>query len=180
MGAGLGGGSSDGAATLSLLNRKYSLSLTDEQLSGYALKLGSDCPFFIYNRPAFGEQRGEQLTPVSVDLSGYSFLIVNPALHISTAQAFSRIKPSPAPVSLPKALSAPVHEWRDTITNDFEASAFFYYPQLEDIKTWLYATGAIYASMTGSGSCFYGIYAKNKLPDATLTEKISWEFVRVL
>jgi 4-diphosphocytidyl-2-C-methyl-D-erythritol kinase len=180
MGAGLGGGSSDGASTLLLLNQKYNLGIPQEQLAVYALKLGSDCPFFIYNKPALGEQRGEKLTPLDVDLSEYSFLIVNPALHISTAQAFTLIQPAPAPISLVKAVAAPIDEWRNTVTNDFEAPAFAYFPELKHIKSWLYKTGALYASMTGSGSCFYGIFPKNKLPDQEQTADTRWDLVRVL
>ncbi|MHA4844373.1 4-(cytidine 5'-diphospho)-2-C-methyl-D-erythritol kinase [Flavitalea antarctica] len=164
MGAGLGGGSSDGAFTLLLLNEKFGLNLRPEVLAGYALKLGSDCPFFIYNRPAFATGRGELMKPLERDLSAYSFLLVNPDIHISTAQAFSRVAPVPAPVNLAEAIMLPVENWRELVRNDFEEPAFFYYPALKDLKKWLYDSGALYASMTGSGSCFYGIFPKNQLP----------------
>jgi 4-diphosphocytidyl-2-C-methyl-D-erythritol kinase len=180
MGAGLGGGSSDGAATLVLLNQKYNLGISETQLSAYALQLGSDCPFFIYNKPAFGQQRGEMLTPLHIDLSNYSFLIVNPGVYISTAQAFSRIKPAAAQAQLQHTITAPVEEWRNTVTNDFELPAFFYYPELTAIKEWLYETGALYASMTGSGSCFFGIFPKNQLPGDDFTVNNSWQLHRVL
>jgi len=164
MGAGLGGGSADGAFTLLLLNEKFGLKLTNEKLASYSLSLGSDCPFFIYNQPAFASGRGEIMKPLNRDLSLYSFLIVNPGIHIGTAQAFSRIVPTPAPVNLAESIMLPVESWKDLIKNDFEEPAFFYYPVLKKIKTWLYDAGALYASMTGSGSCFYGIFPKNKLP----------------
>lgn len=166
MGAGLGGGSSDGSATLKLLNEKYQLGLSVSKLADYALQLGSDCPFFIYNNPMFATGRGEIFEPVALNLETYSFVIVNPGLHISTAQAFSRIKPAPAPVQLPLQVSQPVAEWKNSVRNDFEDPAFFYHPQLRAVKDWLYKAGAVYASMTGSGSCFYGIFDRYLTPDA--------------
>ena len=103
----------------------------------------------------------------------YSFLIVNPRIHIGTAQAFARIVPSPAPVNLADSIMLPVEGWKELIKNDFEEPAFFYYPALKQIKTWLYDAGALYASMTGSGSCFYGIFPKNQLPQ--LDPKTDWD-----
>jgi 4-diphosphocytidyl-2-C-methyl-D-erythritol kinase len=173
MGAGLGGGSADGAFMLMALNEKFGLELTNEKLAAYALSLGSDCPFFIHNQPAFASGRGEVLKPLKRDLSMYSFLIVNPRIHIGTAQAFSRIVPTPAPVNLADCIMLPVENWKDLVKNDFEEPAFFYYPALKQIKTWLYDAGALYASMTGSGSCFYGIFPKNKLPQ--LDSKTDWD-----
>jgi 4-diphosphocytidyl-2-C-methyl-D-erythritol kinase len=173
MGAGLGGGSSDGAYTLRALNEKFGLKLSDEKLASYALSLGSDCPFFIFNQPAFASGRGEIMKPVNRDLSMYSFLIVNPRIHINTAQAFSRIVPAPAAADLSESIMLPVETWKDLVKNDFEEPAFFYYPALKQIKTWLYEAGALYASMTGSGSCFYGIFPKNKLPEPD--SKADWD-----
>jgi 4-diphosphocytidyl-2-C-methyl-D-erythritol kinase len=178
MGAGLGGGSADGAFTLVQLNEKFELNLSNEQIASYALKLGSDCPFFIYNQPAFASGRGEIMKPVNRDLSMYSFLIVNPHIHIGTAQAFSRIVPAPAPVDLSESVLLPPESWKGLIKNDFEEPAFFYYPALREIKTWLYDSGALYASMTGSGSCFYGIFPKNKLPAAD--PGLGWDVHRVI
>lgn len=164
MGAGLGGGSADGAFTLLLLNKKFELGLSDDALAALALELGSDCPFFIYNKPVFATARGENVEQVSLSLSDYSFLIVSPGLHISTAQAFSLIKPAPAPVDLRKAIKEPVESWKSAISNDFEAGAVALYPELAILKSWLYQHGALYVSMSGSGSSFYGIFPKNELP----------------
>jgi 4-diphosphocytidyl-2-C-methyl-D-erythritol kinase len=164
MGAGLGGGSSDGAFTLMLLNKHYALGLSDQELAAFAIRLGSDCPFFIYNKPVFATGRGEILEPLKLDLSDYSFLIVNPGLHISTAGAFSKIKPGPAKINLRSVVSKPINNWKANITNDFEQAAISCYPELATLKSWLYNNGAIYASMTGSGSAFYGIFPKNQLP----------------
>ncbi|RYY16334.1 MAG: 4-(cytidine 5'-diphospho)-2-C-methyl-D-erythritol kinase, partial [Chitinophagaceae bacterium] len=132
-----------------------------------------DCPFFIYNQPAFASGRGEMLQPVGLDLNAYSFLIVNPGIHISTAQAFSRITPNAAPVNLAEQVSSPIENWKELVRNDFEDPAFYYHPDLREIKSWLYEAGALYASMTGSGSCFYGIFPKNKLPVANL--RTDWD-----
>ena len=164
MGAGLGGGSSDGSFTLRLLNDKYHLELSQEQLIAYALQLGSDCPFFIINKPCIASGRGEQLTPIELDLSGYSFLLVNPGIHINTGWAFSQITPAPSK-SVEAIIGQPIANWRDQLQNDFEIPVCKHHPQLAGIKDKLYDAGALYASMSGSGSCFYGIFPKGQLPE---------------
>lgn len=162
MGAGMGGGSSDGAFMLSLLNDYFSLNLSSEQLIQYALDLGSDCPFFIINKPAFAKGRGELLQPISLDLSTYSFQIICPEIHVSTAQAFADITPAKAAFDLNKIATLPIEEWQHYIFNDFEKTVFKAHPILADIKQQLYADGAIYASMSGTGAALYGIFPKNK------------------
>lgn len=164
MGAGLGGGSADGAFMLTMLNNKFNLGLGKEQLLHYALQLGSDCPFFIHNKPCLATGRGETLSPVVLDLNGYSFLLVHPGIHVNTAWAFSQIKPAENPTSPDLIVQQPVEKWKDQLINDFESPVMGHYPELQEIKDKLYATGAVYASMTGSGSCFYGIYHKDQLP----------------
>lgn len=164
-GAGLGGGSSDGAFTLLLLNQKFRLKLSTEQLIQYALQLGSDCPFFIINQPCYATGRGEQITPLSLDLSAYSFLIVYPGIHISTAWAFSQLVPAFPSMEVTGIVQQPVEIWKDKLINDFELPVFRAHPPIEEIKKILYANGALYASLTGSGSAVYGIFSKNKLPD---------------
>lgn len=161
-GAGLGGGSSDGAATLLLLNKKFNLSLNDEQLMNYALQLGSDCPFFIRNQPSLARGRGEILTSITLDLSQYKLLLINPRIHISTAWAFSRIQPFVERESLEEIIRLPVPEWRHKLSNDFEPTVFQAYPEIGQIKSELYEAGALYASMSGTGSTVYGIFEKNK------------------
>ncbi len=162
MGAGMGGGSADGAFMLQLINDYSKLGLTKTQLAEYALRLGSDCPFFIYNTPQFARGRGEQMQDVAIDLSGYSIQLICPRVHISTAKAFSMITPKAAPFDLRKLPGLPVSEWRGVISNDFETPIFEQNPVLADIKQQLYDGGAIYAAMSGSGSTVFGIFEKEK------------------
>ena len=160
IGGGLGGGSSDGAFMLQLLNSQFQLGLTPAQLMAYAAKLGSDCPFFLLNKPSLANGRGEQLEPLALDLSSYSFLIVHPGIHISTAQAFSLCTPSAAGPSLKDYIAGPVTTWAHSLVNDFEGPVFQEYPLLRTIKQQLYDRSAVYASMTGSGSSLFGIFEK--------------------
>lgn len=167
-GAGLGGGSSDAAKMLQLVNKFFSLDISDEKLAVYALELGSDCPFFLQNKPCFARGRGEILEPVPLDLSEFSFLLIHPEIHINTSHAFSEIRPVTPVHDLKKSILRPITEWKDTVRNDFEISAFEAHPTLRQIKEKLYAAGAFYASMTGSGSTLYGIFPKNQLPELKL------------
>lgn len=164
MGAGLGGGSSDAAFTLRLINEKFKLGITTEKLLQYALQLGSDCPFFIINQPCIATGRGEILKSVTVDLSAYSFLLVYPEIHINTGWAFSQITPALPATSLEHIIQQPVATWKEALINDFEAPVCALHPALQTIKTTLYEAGAQYASITGSGSSFYGIFPKGKAP----------------
>ncbi len=161
MGAGLGGGSADGAFMLRLINDHCKLNLTNDELAALALQLGSDCPFFIYNTPRFAAGRGEQMTEVPLDLSAYSIQIVRPHLHISTADAFAMIKPAAAAYDLRQLSRLPIGEWRANIGNDFEQPVFGKYHELAEIKQQLYDQGAVYASMSGSGSALFGIFNKD-------------------
>lgn len=165
VGAGLGGGSADGAFTLIGLNRLFNLNLSQEILASYASQLGSDCPFFIYNRPMFGRGRGEILEPLREDfLSNYRIELVCPDIFISTAEAYrgvvTRDEQCNNSAKLEELLSCPIEEWRGTVVNDFEKHLFIKYPKLAEIKQDLYERGAIYASMSGSGSAIFGIFAK--------------------
>jgi 4-diphosphocytidyl-2-C-methyl-D-erythritol kinase len=164
MGAGLGGGSADGAFTLQLLNEKFQLNISREKLLDYSLQLGSDCPFFIVNKPCYATGRGELLQAVQLDLSPYSFLVVHPGVHINTGWAFSQLTPAPSSQSLTDIIQQPVTNWRSVLKNDFEAPVCKQHPDLQAIPKKLYEAGALYASMTGSGSCFYGIFPKEQLP----------------
>lgn len=172
MGAGLGGGSADGAFTLLLLNQKFHLKLLTSQLLDYALRLGSDCPFFIINHPCFAEGRGEILQPVPLDLSGYSLVLIHPGIHVSTAQAFAGITPQRPVSDLQELITRPIESWKETVVNDFEKTVFRQHPLLAEIKEKLYETGALYASMSGSGSSLYGIYPKENLPAKKLYPKL--------
>ena len=165
MGAGLGGGSADGAFMLSLLNNQFDLGLNMQQLASLALQLGSDCPFFIHNKPQFATGRGEQLSDIPIDLSGYSIQLVCPYVYVSTAKAFSLLTPKPAAYDLRQLNRLPIEEWKTHISNDFEIAVFQQHPELGTIQEQLYEQGALYASMSGSGSAIYGIFPKKQKAD---------------
>jgi 4-diphosphocytidyl-2-C-methyl-D-erythritol kinase len=160
MGAGLGGGSADGAFMLAMLNKQFQLHLSEEKLMLYALQLGSDCPFFIINQPCFATGRGENLTRVELDLSPYKIVLINPGLHVSTKDAFARLTPATPIQSIRKIIQQPIVTWKNELVNDFEKTVFELYPAVETIKERLYEKGAVYASMTGSGSTVFGIFDK--------------------
>jgi 4-diphosphocytidyl-2-C-methyl-D-erythritol kinase len=163
IGAGLGGGSADAAFTLELLNNKYQLGISTEQLIDYAARLGSDCPFFIRNTACYATGRGEIMEPLELDLSAYSMLLVYPGIHVNTGWAFSQITPREPALALKQSILQPVTEWNKLIHNDFEAPVFSAYPVLRQIKGKLYEGGALYAGMSGSGSAMLGIFPKNKI-----------------
>lgn len=160
-GAGLGGGSSDGAFTLTLLNKKFNLGLTEEQLIRYALQLGSDCPFFIKNKSCYATGRGEKLEEIELNLSRYKIVLIYPGIHINTGKAFSKITPSEQRTSIKEIIKKPVKEWKEVLKNDFEETVFAEYPEIKMIKEKIYQQGAVYASMSGSGSTVYGLIEKN-------------------
>ncbi len=162
-GAGLGGGSSDASFTLRMLNSMFGLKLDNEILRSLAVQLGMDCSFFIENLPVLSTGRGEFLKPVSVNLDGYSLVIVKPQIHVSTAAAFLGIKPVFREKSIDELTSLPLPEWKKALYNDFEKSVFNLYPEIEDIRNILYRHGAMYASMSGSGSAVYALYTE--IPD---------------
>ncbi len=165
LGAGLGGGSADAAFTLKLLNHLGNLQLSDEKLHTYALQLGSDCPFFILNKPCFATGRGEALTEYLIDLSLYKIIIVNPGIHVDTGKAFSCIQPAIPAQSIKEIIQLPLTAWKDHLTNDFEKVVFDMHTEIGAIKKKLYELGAIYASMSGSGSTVYGIFEKDLMFD---------------
>lgn len=159
VGAGLGGGSSDAAFALRMLNELCELGLSDMQLADYAARLGSDCAFFIYNRPMRGQGRGEILTPYELDLSSYDIQVITPAgISVSTKDAYGGIKPHMPELPLTDVLAKPIEEWDGLLVNDFEETVFAKYPELAAIKRSLYDCGAKYASMSGSGSALFGIF----------------------
>jgi 4-diphosphocytidyl-2-C-methyl-D-erythritol kinase len=160
MGAGLGGGSADGAFALRLINEKFQLNVSDQQLIHYAAQLGSDCPFFIVNKPCFATGRGELLEPINLDLSDYQFVLVNPNIHLSTKWAFEQLTPAKPQADLRSIVQQPIETWKNYLHNDFEAPIAKHYPEIQSIKDTLYSNGAIYASMTGSGSTVFGIFSK--------------------
>ena len=162
IGAGLGGGSADAAFFIGLLNDKFELGLSWGEMHNYARQLGSDCSFFISNKPVFAEQKGDVYESIKLDLSTYFIAIVSPSIHVSSAKAYSGVIPK-APVRILEndILTLPIEQWKDFIHNAFEDGIFSQFPEIKNIKEKLYSSGAIYASMSGSGSSVYGIF-KNK------------------
>lgn len=156
--AGLGGGSADASFTLLMLNELVGEPYNEEELLKMALQLGADCPFFILNRPCIANGVGERLTPIDLDLSGMWALILKPDEGISTREAFANITPGVPNISVEEVIRRPITEWKELLVNDFETSMFAIHTDLRAIKEYLYSTGALYASMSGSGSAFYGLY----------------------
>jgi 4-diphosphocytidyl-2-C-methyl-D-erythritol kinase len=162
IGAGLGGGSADGAFTVKLLNEMFELNLSPAQMQDYARRLGSDCAFFIENTPVFCYDRGDRFRDISLRLSKYFITLVNPQLHVGTAEAYAGITPHIPEVRLEEILKLPIEQWKQHLSNDFEKSIFARYPAVKAIKETLYAQGALYASMSGSGSTVYGIFESER------------------
>jgi 4-diphosphocytidyl-2-C-methyl-D-erythritol kinase len=158
-GAGLGGGSSDAAATLVLLNNLFNLHLDNETLKIHAAKLGSDCSFFIEGTPAFASEKGENLVPCTCpELDGKHIAVVNPNIHINTAEAYAHCKPSVPETDLREIVQKPISSWKNLLVNDFEKTIFPKYPRLLQLKEMLYQKGALYAALSGSGSALFGIF----------------------
>jgi 4-diphosphocytidyl-2-C-methyl-D-erythritol kinase len=164
-GAGLGGGSSDAAHALVMLNRMFDLQIADDDLAAMAATLGADCAFFIYNRPMMATGIGDVLSPVDVDIHGKTLLLVKPPVGVDTRTAYSRVVPAPATVNLSQVVAQPVETWDGLLVNDFEPSVFAALPQLWLIKAQLLDAGAQYAAMSGSGSTIFGIFDNDKLAE---------------
>jgi len=160
-GAGLGGGSSDAAHSLVMLNDLFNLDISPAELEKLAAELGSDCAFFIRNKPALASGRGELLEDIDLDLSGYEIKVIKPDIHISTPEAYGMVKPMDVRPSLREIIQKPVHEWKEVMVNDFEKPLFEKYPEIREHKEALYAQGPVYASMSGSGSAVYGLFTRH-------------------
>lgn len=165
--AGMGGGSSDCAQMLVLLNRQFGLNLSEQQLIGYAARLGADCPFFISGQPAYAEGIGERLQPIDLNLSGYRLAVVRPDIPVSTKEAFSLIKPRKPRKNCREIINQPITTWRNELVNDFEESVFALHPEIGAVKEQLYEMGAVYAAMSGSGSSVFAIFPSS-FDDASL------------
>jgi len=162
MGAGLGGGSADAAFVLKYLVSQYASDWNNEQVAELAAQLGADCAFFVHNKPMLATGKGEILSPISIDLSGWNIVVVHPGIHVSTPLAYSWVKPTAMKFDLAKQLATTTPEqWRDSVGNDFENGLFSHHPEIASIKTQLYNMGAAYASMSGSGSAVFGLF-RNK------------------
>ena len=159
--AGMGGGSSDCAVMISLLNDLFGLGLNNQQMIDYAARLGADCPFFVLNRPVYAEGIGERMQPIHLDLSSWVLAIVRPNIPVSTKEAFSYIHPKRPAKNCREIVAQPVETWRDELTNDFETSVFQIHPEIGQIKDDLYQMGAVYAAMSGSGSALFGLFRKS-------------------
>ena len=164
VGAGLGGGSADAAFTLLLLNKKFGLKISTEQLLQYALLLGSDCPFFIKNKPSFASGRGEQLKELQLDLSNYKIVLVNPGIPVHTGWAFQQVTPRLPAGNLKEIIQQPVEQWKHSLINDFEKPIVAHHPAIGTCIAELYRNGALYAAMSGSGATVYGIFPKQAQP----------------
>ncbi len=164
IGAGMGGGSADAAFAATMLNRLFSLDLSSEKLEQIVAQVGSDCPFFIRNEAAFVTGRGEILEPYELNLSGFWIMLVNPNIHVGTKEAYAGIRPTPSSIDLREVLAEHPAKWMDRVTNDFEGSVFPHHAVLPQLKAELYARGALYAAMTGSGSTIFGIFETEPAP----------------
>ncbi|MGJ1267030.1 4-(cytidine 5'-diphospho)-2-C-methyl-D-erythritol kinase [Sphingobacterium spiritivorum] len=158
IGAGLGGGSADAAFFLKSVNDSFGLELTTAQLCAYAARLGADCPFFIENKPVYAYDIGTSFEPVELDLSSYYIVMIKPDIHISTAEAYANVSPQVSDINLKEAVRLQVQEWKFLIGNDFEDGLFERYPLIKSLKEACYESGALYASMSGSGSAVYAIF----------------------
>ncbi|MBM3440541.1 MAG: 4-(cytidine 5'-diphospho)-2-C-methyl-D-erythritol kinase [Bacteroidetes bacterium] len=168
MGAGLGGGSSDGAFALQLINDTFQLNIPAAQLAAYALQLGSDCPFFLHRQPCYATGRGEILEPIELSLTDWNLVLVNPGIYVHTGKAFAMLQRSKEPILNTPDLRSIVQEhpanWKGKLINDFEAPVCVLHPEIAAIRDQLYTAGAVYASMTGSGSTVFGIFNKDAQP----------------
>lgn len=158
MGAGLGGGSSDGAFALKMLNELFELRLENNQLCEYASQLGSDCPFFIGNSPAIVTGTGTELRTINLDLSTYRIELQYAGVHVSTSEAYGLVIPRENQISLEEIIGLPVEEWQEVLKNDFEEAILSRYTKIQQAKDELIQKGAIYAAMTGTGSCVFGLF----------------------
>lgn len=174
-GAGLGGGSSDAAFSIKTLNERFSLGLTTEQMENYCTQLGADCPFFIKNQPVFATGIGNIFHPINLQLKSKHMVLVKPDIFVSTKDAYAKVPVQHPKHQLPELLAQPIETWKDTVVNDFELSVFPKYPEIAAIKDKMYDLGAIYASMSGSGSSVFGIF---DAPVENVDEHFSGMFCR--
>ena len=173
IGAGLGGGSADAAFMICLINEKFNLGIPDESMQDYARRLGADCAFFIQNQPVVAYEKGDQFLNIQLDLSNYYLVLVMPEVHVSTADAYKRVVPNNFANPLEDVIQLPIKEWRNHIVNDFEKSVFQKFPVIKELKNYMYKSGALYSSMSGSGASVYGIFEKNiRLPELEQNNRV--------
>ena len=178
IGAGLGGGSSDGASALSMLNDLFQLQLSTTQLIQYAAQLGSDCPFFILNEASHATGRGEIMQPMPINLSNFTMALIHPNIPISTGWAFQQITPAIKEKTIASIIQQPITTWKNELINDFEKPVFEAHPSLALIKHNLYEQGAIYASLSGSGSSLFGLFPKGTtLQSSSAFDKLKMDLI---
>ena len=170
FGAGLGGGSSDASFMLKVLNEMFELKLTPGKLQKLAAQLGADCPVFIKNKPVFASGIGDVFKPIKFSLKGYFLLLVKPDIHVATPEAYSLVVPKQPEFSLADLIQRPIQEWKGQVVNDFETSVFSKYPKIKNLKDEMYEMGALYASMSGSGSSVYGLFESTPEVDNTFDD----------
>ncbi len=175
IGAGLGGGSSDAAFFLKAINNLFELNLSFGELHHYARELGSDCSFFISNQPTFAEGKGDEMEHVKVNISGKHLVVIKPPIHISTKEAYARVQPQKPIVSLEEIILQPISSWKYTVVNQFEDSVFPQFPEVQNIKEKLYAHGAEYAAMSGSGSAVFGLFSSPTNFKKEFKNSLVWE-----
>jgi 4-diphosphocytidyl-2-C-methyl-D-erythritol kinase len=174
-GAGLGGGSSDASFMLKSVNRHFGLDITSDELRSMALSLGSDCPFFLDCEPSFASGRGEILKPLNLDLGGYFIVLLNPGIGINTREAYQNCNPAPSRHNLSDIEKVEINEWKNLLFNDFEEYAFSKHPLIGQLKEGLYQTGALFSSMSGSGSSVFGIFSQKPTLPGGLKDYLIWE-----
>lgn len=179
IGAGLGGGSSDAAFTLKLLTGKFNIQISEKKIGEYAIQLGSDCPFFLMNKPCLATGRGEIFEATNISFSEFKIALVNPGIHISTAEAFRNIIPAVPPKRIKEIILQPIETWKDELTNDFEKYVFEKFPEVKKIREDLYQNGALYASMSGSGSTVFGIFERDAIINYSPIHKYFYKVTKV-
>jgi 4-diphosphocytidyl-2-C-methyl-D-erythritol kinase len=179
MGAGLGGGSSDAAAMMTLVNELHRLGISADEMERRMASYGADCPFFVRQRPVYATGIGDRFTPVALSLKGMTLVLVKPSIGIPTREAYAGITPAPPAYDLREALQQPIEEWRETVKNDFEDSVFPQHPEIAAIKQTLYDMGAVYAAMSGSGSTVYGLF-RHEVPEVAAVFKDCFVFQHLL
>lgn len=175
FGAGLGGGSSDVVFFMNQVDEMFSLNLSWGEKHNYAKQLGSDCSFFIVNKPCFATGKGDDLEKLDFNLNGFYFVLIKPNIGVSTAEAYSRVKAKLPEVSIKEIIKMPMENWKTYLKNDFEESVFAVYPEVETIKNEMYNAGAVYAAMSGSGSSVFGLFRNEKPRVKTQGEYFIWE-----
>lgn len=175
FGAGLGGGSADAAFMLKLVNDFCDLKLSCDEMEEMAVSIGADCPFFIRNSPVFACGTGNIFTPVDISLQGYYLCLVKPDIAVSTPEAYAMVTPNAPAISIKEIIVRPVEAWKDHLVNDFEQSVFPKYPVISEIKDSLYKQGALYASMSGSGSSVFGIFKEATHLKESFQDCYVWE-----